>query len=178
MKGRRIRGICCLFLIILVANLFMPSTGWALSCAELVSAEKEYEQSDVVFKGTVKKHRQSTFVMQVHSVYKGETSARTVVKDITGDWLQETLKEGSTYLVYGQKDGNRVEVSPCGRTDYWDEVKADLEQFPAVEELNYRMSDYKEATLYHRLKIIGIIVGVGVVITGVWWFRKQRMMKR
>ena len=176
MKGKRLSGICCAFWMILVANLFMPSTGWALSCAELESAEKEYEQSDVVFKGTVKKSTGDTYVIQVHRVYKGETGARTVAEDITKDWLN--LNEGDTYLVYGYKDGNRVEVSACGRTNYWDEIKVDVDQFPKADVVNYRASDYKEAVLYHRLKISGILIGMVVLIAGIWWVRKQRMMKR
>ena len=170
--GKVIR-VCCLFLTILAVVSFMPSTGWALSCAELQSAEHEYAQSDVVFKGTVKKHTGSTYIIQVHHVYKGETGARTVAEDITSEWLN--LKEGNTYLVYGNKNGNRIEVSPCGRTGNWDEMKSDLQHFPKVEAVSYHSSDYKEATISHRIKLVGIIGGTSLLIIGVWWvWRRKR----
>ena len=173
MKIGRVITVCCLLLTILAGNLLRPSTGWALSCAELQSAENEYAQSDVVFKGTVKKHRGATYIIQAHHVYKGETGARTVAKDTTSEWLN--LKEGNTYLVYGNKDGNRIEVSPCGRTGNWDEMKADLEHFPETEdELIYQARDYKDATFYYRLKIIIYTVSGVFMIMGIRWFFKHR----
>ena len=169
MNGR----VCYLVFMILVGNILMPSTGWALSCAELPSAEDEYAQSDVVFKGTVKKDGGATYIIQVHQVYKGETGARTVVKDITAEWLN--LKEGNTYLMYGNKNGNRVEVSACGRTNDWNEMKADLERFPQVNVVSYQASDYREAAIIHLIKVAGIIGGIGLLLTGVWWGRKRRL---
>ncbi len=101
MNGWRIAKGHAWVLLLLLGILSFPNTGWALSCAEPVPAEQAFEDADAVFKGIVKKHDGSKFVIQVDTVYKGEPDPRTVVKDTTQDWLQETFNVSGTYLIYG-----------------------------------------------------------------------------
>lgn len=164
-------------LFLMLGSLSFPTTGWALSCAEPQPVEQAFEDADAVFKGIVMEHDGGKFVIQVDTVYKGDLNPRTVVKDTTRDWLQETLKEDGTYLIYGYNDWFHIEVSPCGRTDDWAQLKTDVEMFPNGEQANYDEDDYLEDIRNRRLVIASAIAGL-LLLTGAWVFWRHRRNTR
>ncbi len=174
MKSWRIAKGFGLVIICLFGSLSFPATGWALKCLEPLPAEKAFEDADYVFKGTVKERKGDRYIIQVDTVYKGEIKARAVVKDMIGYWLQETLKEGGTYLIYGHKEGSRIEVSPCGRTDDWAQLKTDVENFSNRERIEYDTNDFLESSRNRDLKIASTIAGLLLFTTWILWRRKQR----
>jgi LPXTG-motif cell wall-anchored protein len=173
MNGWRTSKLFGLILILLLGSSLFPTTGWALSCAEPEPAKKAFDQADFVFKGIVMERKGDKYIIQVDTVYKGDLQPRTVVEDMIGDWLQETLKEGGTYLIYGQKKGFRIEVSPCGRTDNWAELKTDVEKFPNRELADYDANDFLKYTQSRDLKIASAIIGL-LLLTGGWIFWRRR----
>ncbi|WP_148630796.1 hypothetical protein [Bacillus sp. E214] len=163
-----------LVLFLLLGSLSFPTTGEALSCAKPERAEKAFKNADFVFKGMVKEQKGDSYIIQVDMVYKGDLKPRAKVKDMIGDWLQETLKEGGNYLIYGHKKGLHIEVDPCGRTDEWPKLTTDVEKFPNGELADYDADDFLEYTRSRDQRIAGTIAGL-LLLSNVWiWRRKRR----
>lgn len=168
-----------IFAIILMSIFFtgsFPSITQACSCAELPSAEEEFERSQAVFRGKVMDVREKrslngelakSVLFEVESIWKGiKQSQVIIITGLGGGDCGFNFIEGQTYLVYASEStmyGEKSLVTTvCNRTNKLSVLQEDLTILgagqPPIEEVD--LTGSHEGSQYFIWGIAVIAIGI------------------